>query len=479
MSIDRSKAKKGGVFRLILKIAVWVVALVVVVLTAAFLYVFRGALYNRYVEFPKQAAAWEAIRADFKPVPLYEDYQEFRAVLHSHSELSHDCMVTFPEIVQALKKADVNVIGMTDHYVDGKADYSLGWKGVHDGILFIKGYEMKAGLMPWGLPDDTLFSSEDDPNEVARRVKELGGVVFYAHVEEERNWDLPELEGMEIYNPHTDVKDEEGGLKSLLPDVLLNVGKYPEQTTRVFFDRQTPHIERWDELNKTRHITGISANDCHQNNGIRIFYNAEKNALEVYDTGHADEIQVELKLNFLTKLVARAFLGPLEPGKQLLRFELDPYERMSRFVNTHILAKEQTEEAIIDALRVGRCFVAFNMIADAKGFSFFAENHGARATMGEAMSFEPGVKLRAFSPRKCRFILMRDGEEAAHGEGYEFEYDVLTAAKYRIEAELDINGEWTPWVYTNPIDLSRVIVETAPEAPASAAEEPTPSVPQV
>ena len=25
--------------------------------------------------------------------------------------------------------------------------------------------------------------------------------------------------------------------------------------------------------------------------------------------------------------------------------------------------------------------------------------------------------------------------------------------KYRVEAELDILGVWTPWVYTNPIEV--------------------------
>ena len=112
---------------------------------------------------------------------LKNGWNEYRGVMHSHSEVSHDSEVTIPEITAALKKADCQFICMSDHYVDGKADYSLGKKGLVDGILFIRGFEMNDGLMPWGLPDNTVFTKEQSSAEVAKKVRELGGVTSVSH----------------------------------------------------------------------------------------------------------------------------------------------------------------------------------------------------------------------------------------------------------------------------------------------------------
>ena len=47
------------------------------------------------------------------------------------------------------------------------------------------------------------------------QVVQNGGVLFSAHPENPREWDLPELTGMEIYNLHTDFKRLRGGPAAL------------------------------------------------------------------------------------------------------------------------------------------------------------------------------------------------------------------------------------------------------------------------
>ncbi len=426
-------------------------AAVVLLLLLAFGVVFRNALYDRFYLFPKQAEAVARIGAD-RVEPKYKvDWNEYRGVLHSHSLLSHDSAATQPEIIAALKKDKVDFICMTDHYNEGKADYSLGWNGVYEGILFIRGYELEAGLMPWGVPEGTIIDKSEDPRETAKRVHELGAVLYFSHTEQKRMWDLPELEGMEIYNLHADFMDENFG--KLAPEILLNLRAYPEQSMRLIFDTQSKVLARWDDLNKTRHIAGIAANDAHQNVGIRGFYTAE-DTLRLQGTGEKTEITREFKLNAVTRLALRLFCGPLEAGKQVLRFELDPYERSCHFVNTHLLAKGCTEKDIIDALRVGRGFVAFNMLADAKGFVSFVEAGGKQAMMGESIPLAPETQLKAASPHFCRFIVRKDGENVFQTEGRECTFTIAQPGKYRVEAELDILGQWTPWIYANPIGVN-------------------------
>ena len=86
-------------------------------------------------------------------------------------------------------------------------------------------------------------------------------------------------------------------------------------------------VKKWDEQNLHRHLTGIAANDCHQNVGIRAYYTPEDTLL-LLDTGHSDPKKkvAEFHLNFLTRPLLSLFFGKLEP-RQLFRIDMDPYER--------------------------------------------------------------------------------------------------------------------------------------------------------
>jgi len=429
---------------------------VILVLLAiiAFTVYFRAPLYHRFYLFPKQAQAWENIRAQRVQPMLDDGWPEFRGVMHAHSALSHDSIASLTEITEAMKELDYNFIFLSDHFVDGKADYYLGWKGKYKGILFVHGYEAQAGFMPWGVPQDTIFNSTDDPAELAQRINALGGVIFIAHPEEPRPWDIPELNGMEIYNIHADMKDED--LRELAPDIAFSIWSYPEQTLRLIFDRPTENLARWDEMNKTRKFVGIAANDCHQNVGIRGFY-TPNDTLLLRDTGHNDRVTAEYKLNFFTRLALRLAFGKLDPDdseQQLFRFEIDPYARTAGYLATHILARELTEESLIESLRVGRVYVGFDMIADARGFVFMIESPNNQAVMGESIPLEPGLELWTASPYPCRFTVMRNGVQLAQETALSLKLELHDPGKYRIEAELRILDEWTPWVYTNPIEVT-------------------------
>ena len=417
----------------------------------SFVSVFRTALYHRFCLFPKEMQVWEDIRAKRVPVTLESGWKEFRGVMHAHSELSFDSVMSFPDIAAALHKAEVDFVFMAEHPSSGKAGYAKGWKGLHEGILFVRGYEMQEGFMPWGLPDGTVLDTSENPALLAKKIKDLGGVLFFAHCEEERLWEIPDVTGMEIDNLDTDLMD--GDTKESITDILLNLRSYPDLTLRLMFSRPLKNLARWDELNRTRHITGIAGSDAHQNVGARGVYTAD-GTLRILDTGHLNQVLTEIKLNGLTRLLLRLLCGPLVPDRQVFRIDLDPYEQSVRFVNTHLLASECTEPALLDALRQGRAFVAFDMIADARGFVSCAEGSGKKAVMGESIPFAPGLRLRMASPHACRFTILRYEAQVAQGTGNTFDWTVPGSGKYRVEAELDLLGKWTPWIYTNAIAVT-------------------------
>src|SRR5262249_38000139 len=88
------------------------------------------------------------------------------------------------------------------------------------------------------------------------------------------------------------------------------------------------------KLNQERHITGVAGNDAHQKVGFRGIYSGAE-TIRIEDT--SPKILKELKLNWFSRAIARLCFGPLQPNRRLFHFQLDPYERSARFVNTHVL----------------------------------------------------------------------------------------------------------------------------------------------
>lgn len=446
MQTRSAEGKKRIWLRRVLRVAG--VALLLAILLVLFW--LRGALYNRFVRFPREEAAWRALRAQRQAVPDDTGWHEYRGILHSHSRYSHDSEVPFEEILGVLKATGLDFICMSDHCIAGRADFDLQWRGLHDGKLFVPGFEMKDGFMPFGVAPGVVLSNSTPPATLARQIADNGGLLFYAHSEEPRDWDRPELVGMEIYNIHSDFKRRKGGLGGMLPDLILNLNRYPEHVLRRLFLPPTNFLRRWDELNRTRHITGIAGNDCHQNVGFRGFYTSA-GTLRVEDT--SPRTLKEIQLNWFTRPLARFFLGPLKPGRRLFHIQLDPYERSARFVNTHVLARELSAPALLDSLRAGRVFVAFDMLADSSGFQWCAVEGTNCAVMGEATVVSPVMRLRARSPVPCRFTVVKDGAAVTRQEGRAMDFIPQGPGKYRVEAELYARGAWVPWVYANPIEL--------------------------
>jgi hypothetical protein len=93
-------------------------------------------------------------------------------------------------------------------------------------------------------------------------------------------------------------------------------------------------------------------------------------------------------------------------------------------------------------------------MCDATGFRFEAVDAQGRliAEMGDEAHRKAGTKLRARLPAPACMRLMRAGEEVAKAEGRrEFEYEVEKPGAYRLEAWLKLDGEWRPWIFSNPV----------------------------
>jgi len=390
-----------------------------------------------------------------RPVSLKTGFHEYRAVLHAHAEDATHTGGTRPELLAAAKKAGVQIVMLTDHVRPGRDFIDDSWRGLREGVLFIPGAEDRGFL---SYPLKSIRGSKSDSREqYVEEVRAGGGNIFLSHVEERTDWPTDRLDGLEIYNHHSDVKDE-GAFNLWLQGSLTNpvrlfalaaaLNDYPEEVFGAQQDYLSSIMAKWDRDSQFRPLAGVAANDCHHN--------------QVFTVTAVDETTVEVgyitSKPTTTRITADKVPGVAQlakgkkPGELIARLDFDPYERSLRYVSTHILARELTEAAVREALKQGHAFVAHDWLCDSTGFAFVARARGkSDAIMGDEVRAGSGIRLIAETPVSCRIKLIRNGEVVQVKYASRFDFEVKTPGVYRIEAWLDVDGEQRPWIYANPI----------------------------
>lgn len=329
---------------------------------------------------------------------------DLACVIHLHSVFS-DGTGTVQEIAAAARAARVDAVLLTDH--DTLEARRQGLEGFHDGVLVLVGIELTSSaghLLAFGI-DDEIDHRGLSAAELAGRVADAGGIAFAAHPFSEGSrisatvgrphpWtdlDAPGLTGIELWSLETDELEAARG-----PRELLRFVRAPERAE----GPPRAHLARWDELCARRPLVGIGGLDAHQK-GVRI-------------RGRA--------------------------------FGLTSYERSFSLLRTHVLAERVDRESVYAALRAGRCYLAVDALAAARGFECWAvDSDGSRVAMGSVV--EGGVSVHARVPRSASLVLLRGGEEVASVHGEALDVAVEGPGAHRVEARL---GGRT-WVVGNPV----------------------------
>ena len=209
-------------------------------------------------------------------------------------------------------------------------------------------------------------------------------------------------------------------------------------------------IACWDELTEQRKVVGVAGNDAHSNVGFYATY-LDDGTVRLYEC-NGEELRVR-KAGPVLRTALRVLPGPPEPGKELFRLQLDPYERSFGFVSTHLLVREKTEEEFWQALARGHAYVSFDWLAPSRGFTFVANDEdGDMAVMGDEIEHSLGLGLEVVTPALCRIYLVKNGKtveswtDARHAA-----YRVSEPGTYRVEAHVFLGKKLRPWIYSNPI----------------------------
>lgn len=396
-----------------------------------------------------------------QPVSLRTGFTDYKAILHAHAEDSAHTGGTRPELLAAAKNVGVKIIMLTDHVRPPKDFINDSWRGLREGVLFIPGAESEGFLV---YPQRSIIaahinksftSREDYIRLVKQKEGQDGGNIFLSHVEEKTDWATGELDGLEIYNIHSDLMDEGEFVRWLQgsftnPDRLKQLEKalseFPAEVFGALQDYLPTVIAKWDRDLPSHRLTGVAANDCHHNQVFTVKA-VSSDAIEV--TAFPDPPR---KVTTAQAPRIAEMLNGRQVGDVIAKLDLDPYERSLNFVATHTLLNELNESSVRQALRQGHAYVAHDWLCDATGFAFIAERNGKRiGVMGDEVKLEKGLKLRLAAPVAGTIKLFRDGKVVQEINSDKLDFALSEAGVYRAEIWLTVDGEQRPWIYANPI----------------------------
>lgn len=334
---------------------------------------------------------------------------EYVGAIHLHSCYS-DGSGTMREVSAGARRAGIDFVIVTDH--DSLRPRDDGWQGWRDGVLVVTGVEVtcqnRSHVVVLGGGDVAALRFKP-LRRVLFDLRNQGAAAFVAHAHpahimgyslkggELLDWEIPGFTGVELWSFMHDICD--GLTPWRFPTFLYTWRQYV----------RGPHpdtVAHYDRITQVRRFSAIGTLDNHA--------------------------------------VAVPVLGT----------RMLSYEEGFRTLRTHVLTPRWTGERsdaefVMEAVREGRAFLALDMLADARGFTFEADVPGETLRMGEERLWQGPTRLRVASPVKAQLAILRAGKPVAEATGQALEFRAEEPGVYRVEGRLD--GK--PWVYTNPVYL--------------------------
>lgn len=352
------------------------------------------------------------------------EYADYKGVIHVHSQLGGHSTGSFAQIIEAARENGLSFVVMTEHPSPLIDTAAMTLKGFQSGVLFVNGNELNTarGDRFLDLPGTSASgnASTKQTQDLIDEEKAQEHLLLVAYPQEFHSWETADgYDGIEVYNLYTNARR----INPLVMffDGLWSYGSYADLLFTRFYERPGEALKRWDDLtaSKNRPLVATAGNDAHANVGIHI----------------GDE-----------------------SGKKYLGILLDPYGRSFSIVRTHALIKKDkalSAETLLEAIKDGHCYIAFDLFADSTGFRFTASQGSSSAIMGDAVPLQNGVRLSVTTPVKSRIVLFRNGQPVEEApDTLSKEFTVNTEGVYRVEVYLDALGSSfrnRPWIISNPI----------------------------
>ncbi|MFU8826087.1 MAG: CehA/McbA family metallohydrolase [Brevefilum sp.] len=349
---------------------------------------------------------------------------EAKFSIHIHTNYS-DGNASHTELVKIAEQAGLHGIITTDHniWIDGLDGYYgegkrkvmlLVGEEIHDRTLDPPGNHLLAinarkELSVYG----------DSPQQLIDQIARTDGLSFLAHPVEDpledfnqkafswRAWEVQNFTGIELWNQMSEFKSVTTSWFSALRNAL-----FPKQMTLGPLERT---LALWDDLitARTQRMVAIGGVDAHK---------------------------LHIKL------------GPFI-------IHLYPYLHHFKSVTTHIFTPKPLSGSFIDdrtmiiqSLRQGHCFVAYDLPAPTDGFRFSVNNDDGKFMMGDEVEIKRGLTFQIRLPRPTLCRLLKNGQVIKEWQDRSVCTHLTTEqGVYRVEAFLPYKGKMRGWIFSNPI----------------------------
>ncbi len=349
------------------------------------------------------------------------EFNEYKGIIHAHTNLGGHSTGGFDELIAAANTNDLDFVLMTEHYSDAYDTATLTLNGVYGKTLFVGGNEIDTAdsdrfLMIPG-SGDAAGLRKVPTAAVIEKLHSENRLALVTYPEKLKSWGA-DFDGIEVFSLHTNAKKMNPF--TAIFDGIWSFPSYPEMMLASYFQRPDENLRKFDEIAAKRNISLFAGTDAHSNIGFHLFGD---------DVGH-----------------------------KFLNFKFDDYATIFRLARQHVLIEKEkplTRENLIEAVKAGRSFIGFDALGVTEGFAFTAEGSSGRQSMGGEISKAEGVKVKVGSPQKGRLVIFLDGQkisESADVAGLEL--DVFEPGAYRVEVYLDQLGppfDKMPWIISNPI----------------------------
>ncbi len=343
--------------------------------------------------------------------------KDYKGACHIHTKYS-DGTIPIPDVIISAQDADLDFIILSDHNtLLPKHD---GWEGWHDDLLVIVGMEVSPrrsghflalnmhplnGKRSADLGKYRHMTSRDCLDDVTGNggtafiVHPLGKkkIVFNINLQSWHDWKQNGFAGIEIWSYLHDWIDD---LK------LSNLWHFYKHPNLQIKGPDPKLLSLWDRLGQKRKVVGISGLDAH-----------------------------------LRRI-------------PLVKIPIFTYKELFKTIRTHVLIdgelakSDEAIQSIYNAHKEGRCYISFDLLADATGFTFVADSGNKIYHMGdEIFNIENEIRFSIKSPHPATIRLLRNGKIHKESKGTSLETSSTEKGVFRVEAYI----ENRPWVFTNPI----------------------------
>ena len=376
-------------------------------------------IYRRYQtgKLAQKIAELDAQRTTYTD----PNFKEYKGIIHAHTNLGGHSTGTFDEIIAAANANDLDFVLMTEHYSDTFDTAAHTLNGVYGKTLFVGGNEIDTSdgdrflLIPGGGDaGKARMSGTAAFLEAAKRENKLALVTY---PEKFKSWDA-QVDGIEVFSLHTAAKQM--NWLTAVGDLIWTYPAYPELMIAKSWTRPDANLAKFDEIASQRPISLFAGTDAHSNIGFHLFGD--------------------------------------DSGNKVIDIKLDSYSTIFRMARLHVLlpvANEFNRETLIEAIRSGSYFVAFDAIGDSTGFRFNVETRKREvASDSDLGSLFSDFTITA--PLQARFKVFENNQAFLDTDlKSRSEFGVSgDGGVYRVEVYRDDLGppfDKMPWIISNPI----------------------------